>query len=108
MCAKRRLRWAGVGERFLGLIGAAGAPYGRGLTRASNASRTSAFGSFLGHAAATPASFRSSKNQNFNQRPVRTSLTANGVVRRKFHVDMPVRKNTTQAYDGPVGVLVQN
>jgi hypothetical protein len=30
-------------------------------------------------------------------RPVRTMRTANGVVFRKFHVIMPVRKNTTQA-----------
>jgi transposase len=29
--------------------------------------------------------------------PVRTSRTAKGVVPRKFHVDMPVRKNTSQA-----------
>ncbi len=32
-----------------------------------------------------------------NYRPVRTMRTANGVVFRKFHVGMPVRKNTTHA-----------
>jgi hypothetical protein len=30
-------------------------------------------------------------------RPVRTMRTANGVVFRKLHVGMPVRKNTTRA-----------
>lgn len=37
------------------------------------------------------------RDGRIHHRPVRTMRTANGVVFRKFHVGMPVRKNTTHA-----------